>query len=738
MRLVNYLVVWSVVTIYSATALIPRFRPRGGALTSVKLRDSSSLVGDPSSKMNVNALLKQCQQRNDYTQALELAEEMENDPKLNAFSATTAIRLYGEAKQLGKAIGVLAKLKSCGLGANEHHYGALIHAARRAGQWEMALVLFDRMVDEGIQPNVIIYNTLVSVLGDAQKLELVEEYLKRMDEEGIPKDTYTFSAAITACERSMEWQKALNLFDSMADQDVKANVVTLNAVLNACVKGRKWRVAMEKLAQAREMGIPPDAISYSSVITALGDAGRLDVALKLFDSMDEDGGRALLTAFAEKMSAMKPRPLLARKLVIDGVQAIRWGPVWKDTGAYNAIITACERNGEFQKALNHLHMMVKNYYNGNSNNAAVTNSKNNKKWGQRKFAKPDSKSFSAAIAACGNAGEWKKALGLFNLMSEMGVARDTVVYNTIIAALQNAGQFSQAKDLNDAYQSESNGSSGAGEKNGATIKVAIGKGVRGGPTTSEEMPQFAKDVYIQGLSEGMLKVFSGSGGDRGTGLAEASGPKEGGTVTAGLSPEDTEEILFWWQDVVNRELVPAGQRAIRTGSTVEMRDVLDKLNFESFKIGPNDSKSGGAGTYKEVDLHGFPLSVAKAAIDFLFSEIVDKARAVEVQTAAGGYKSSTGTDDDGDIANSGEAALTRVLEQACTFDLKIVTGRGKHTNSSGTRGVLREEIEVYIMRSIEPAGRLAITHVSGNDGVLVVSKASIKQWLRQKLQSELQ
>ena len=291
MLLVNYIILWLVVAPCSARAFCRELGSCGRALSGFRLRDGPSPLSNPSSKANVNALLKECHKHQDYTKALELAEEMENDPKLNAFTATTAIRLYGEAKQLGKAIGVLAKLKSCGIDANEHHYGALIHAARRAGQWEMALVLFDRMIDEGIQPNVIIYNTLVSVLGDAQKLELVDEYLRRMDLEGVSKDTYTFSAAITACERSMEWQKALDLFESMAEQGVMANVVTLNAVLNACVKGRKWRVALEKLANARKMGIPPDAISYSSVITALGDSNRLDMALQLFDSMDEDGGK---------------------------------------------------------------------------------------------------------------------------------------------------------------------------------------------------------------------------------------------------------------------------------------------------------------------------------------------------------------------------------------------------------------------------------------------------------------
>ena len=137
-------------------------------------------------------------------------------------------------------------------------------------------------------------------------------------------------------------------------------------------------------------------------------------------------------------------------------------------------------------------------------------------------------------------------------------------------------------------------------------------------------------------------------------------------------------------------------------------------------------EGGGQKAYKEMDLHGFPLSVAQAAIDFVFSEIADGA--VNAGTVVPG-----GANDGGTTNFDIDKALDSV-----TFDLKIVTGRGKHTNSSGTRGVLREEIEVYIMRSIEPAGRLAITHVSGNDGVLVVSKASIKQWLRQKLQSELQ
>ena len=46
-------------------------------------------------------------------------------------------------------------------------------------------------------------------------------------------------------------------------------------------------------------------------------------------------------------------------------------------------------------------------------------------------------------------------------------------------------------------------------------------------------------------------------------------------------------------------------------------------------------------------------------------------------------------------------------------------------------------MELYILHSIEPKGKLVVTHVSGNDGVFVISKASIRQWLTHKLGSEL-
>jgi hypothetical protein len=91
---------------------------------------------------------------------------------------------------------------------------------------------------------------------------------------------------------------------------------------------------------------------------------------------------------------------------------------------------------------------------------------------------------------------------------------------------------------------------------------------------------------------------------------------------------------------------------------------------------------------KRMDLHGYPVSVGKTAIDFVLQE----------------------------MKNSKEI-----------FSLEIITGRGNHVNSSGTRGVLRIEIEEYLKR-LQPTGILVTDQSNDNRGTIVVTKESIKAW----------
>ena len=95
-----------------------------------------------------------------------------------------------------------------------------------------------------------------------------------------------------------------------------------------------------------------------------------------------------------------------------------------------------------------------------------------------------------------------------------------------------------------------------------------------------------------------------------------------------------------------------------------------------------------------LDLHRFPVSVAVTAVSLVFERM-----------AAGSVNVS---------------------------DLRIITGRGNHVNNSGTRGVLKSEIEAFILTGMPPLGFLTTVKVTGNEGCIDVPVASIENWVAAK------
>jgi hypothetical protein len=105
-----------------------------------------------------------------------------------------------------------------------------------------------------------------------------------------------------------------------------------------------------------------------------------------------------------------------------------------------------------------------------------------------------------------------------------------------------------------------------------------------------------------------------------------------------------------------------------------------------------------------LDLHGFPLSVAQAAVDVMLRDVLQVALAAAVDAPA----------------------------DAADFDIHFITGRGKHLNNSGTRGVLRTEIREYVKK----AHGLDAAPAVGNAGLLIVSHATLRRWVDAQTQQQ--
>ena len=81
--------------------------------------------------------------------------------------------------------------------------------------------------------------------------------------------------------------------------------------------------------------------------------------------------------------------------------------------------------------------------------------------------------------------------------------------------------------------------------------------------------------------------------------------------------------------------------------------------------------------------------------------------------------------DDTETLNNSIKVENTSPRSLCTYDLHIITGRGRHLNSSGTRGVLMKEIKEYLYDNYG----IKVEKVQGNDGCIIVTRSSLNRWL---------
>ena len=101
------------------------------------------------------------------------------------------------------------------------------------------------------------------------------------------------------------------------------------------------------------------------------------------------------------------------------------------------------------------------------------------------------------------------------------------------------------------------------------------------------------------------------------------------------------------------------------------------------------------------------------------NEVINQGQGVSASVGA-----ETMINDSGD-KEEGEDSTTSTSTSICEYDLHIITGRGRHINSKGTRGVLMTEIRAYLLNNYG----LNAVKMKGNDGCFILSKLSLNKWI---------
>ncbi|KAK8582790.1 hypothetical protein V6N13_069558 [Hibiscus sabdariffa] len=284
----------------------------------------------------------------------------------------------------------------------------------QAGKEKYALVLFVRMLKEGVEPDKFVFSIALKACAGLEDLNLgrqihgyivklglesevfvgtavVDLYVKCSDFDSAcraferisePNDA-SWSAIITGYCQIGKFEKSLQIFKSLRTNDMAINSFVYTSIFQACSALADYNMGAQAHADAIKRGLVSYLHGESAMITFYSKCGRLDYANRAFESIDEP-----------------------------------------DTVAWTAIICGHAYHGNASEALKLFKRM------------------------QNSTAKPNEVTFVGVLTACSHSGFVTEAkLYLVSMSREYGVKPTIDHYDCMIDAYSRAGMLQEAYEL---------------------------------------------------------------------------------------------------------------------------------------------------------------------------------------------------------------------------------------------------------------------------------------------------
>lgn len=202
------------------------------------------------------------------------------------------------------------------------------------GKTEQALVLFEQMKLEGLEPNDFTWNVMIAGYARSGDTNRVFALFSRMARAGLLPDLVTWNALISGFAQSQQAGEAFKLFRNMLVLGIKPNGVTVTGLLPACglldsiergreIHGLIYRMGLDinvfvasalidmyskcgnvRIARSVFDRIPVKNIaSWNAMIGCYGKHGMVGMSIQLFGRMQEEGMQANEVTFICILSA---------------------------------------------------------------------------------------------------------------------------------------------------------------------------------------------------------------------------------------------------------------------------------------------------------------------------------------------------------------------------------------------------------------------------------------------------
>ncbi|CAE7252505.1 unnamed protein product [Symbiodinium sp. CCMP2592] len=295
----------------------------------------------------------------------------------------------------------------------------LIVECRRTRRWQTAIRLLQAVLNRQLETSVHVHSAIVSACEHATWWHhALQHFVSTRRAHKLQLDAIIFSAAISACGKGSLWLSALALLASMTKQQLLPNQVTYGALAAACEKAATWRAAIAILQQALQQD-QTGLIINSSVLSACEKSTAWLAAVSLIRTLAASTRLDMIASSAVISCSEKAGRWLQAVSSLSGLLLSGISP---SVVTMNALVSACEWNGQWERALVKLTLLAR-------------------------LLQPDVVSYTAATAACGASGKWLDAMLLWAAMRSGGVIANIIMHNSLISVCEESGQWEIALDV---------------------------------------------------------------------------------------------------------------------------------------------------------------------------------------------------------------------------------------------------------------------------------------------------
>lgn len=288
-------------------------------------------LGHKGNTFTFSIILKACVGLMDINKGKEVhAMAYKMDFHNNTSIANAFIDMYCKCGRVSYASHVFNKMTERDVAS----WTSMIYGFSNIGKIEQALVLFERMKLEGLQPNNFTWNTVLAGYARLRDSNKAFEFITRMRQDGFVPDLVSWNALISGLVQNHNDMKAFKLFREMLVSRIQPNYVTVAALLPACgsIGSIKWgrelhgficrkgfdvsvfiasalidmysRCGSLRCAQNVFDKIPnKNVASWNAMIDCYGKFGMIDSAIELFEKMHKEGLEANKITFTCLLSA---------------------------------------------------------------------------------------------------------------------------------------------------------------------------------------------------------------------------------------------------------------------------------------------------------------------------------------------------------------------------------------------------------------------------------------------------